>query len=591
MVSVGSIVAGYRIERVLGTGGMGTVYLAKNPTLPRYDALKVLDAELSRDRTFRDRFIREADIVSAFDHPNIVSVYGRGETSDGELWIALQYVNGTDAEEALRSGKMTPRQAIHIVTEVAKALDYAHQRNVVHHDVKPANLLLAHEDGALDRVLLTDFGVARPIDDTDRAMDGAFTATLAYSAPEVITGEYADGRADLYSLGCTLFRLLTGKQPYFQADDVVGTIRAHLQQTQPLVSDHLSWATPDVDAVIAKALAKDPAQRYTSAREFAAAAAAAVRDAAAARQAGAPVRQSAPPAGEAAPAPYRAAPEPAPAGQAPYTFTPAPARANSTLQGIDGAHPRPPAVNPQPLSTPESSAYPDEVPQAAPEPQPAPAEAGQKFSDLTDFRSTIKPRRQRPQLPKAPKLSPVAWLWTAAAVLAVIAAVLITVVVNRSTNSSSETASPSTSATATAGPDYTVQLRKLLPAGYPAGSCTPTTSTPAGARAALSCTQNTDPGGPATATYTLAQDPGALQAALNAVITASTQVVCPGNIQSPGPWRRNANPTVAAGTLYCGTTGDQAIVAWTTDSERLLSVTRANATTMDDLYRWWTSHS
>ncbi|AGB27283.1 serine/threonine protein kinase (plasmid) [Mycobacterium sp. JS623] len=583
MVSVGSIVAGYRIERVLGTGGMGTVYLAKNPTLPRYDALKVLDAELSRDRTFRDRFIREADIVSAFDHPNIVSVYGRGETSDGELWIALQYVNGTDAEEALRSGKMTPRQAIHIVTEVAKALDYAHQRNVVHHDVKPANLLLAHEDGALDRVLLTDFGVARPIDDTDRAMDGAFTATLAYSAPEVITGEYADGRADLYSLGCTLFRLLTGKQPYFQADDVVGTIRAHLQQTQPLVSDHLSWATPDVDAVIAKALAKDPAQRYTSAREFAAAAAAAVRDAAAARQAGVPVRQSAPPAGEGAPAPYRAAPEPPPAGQAPYTFTPSPARTNSS----------PPAAHSQPLPTPESSASPAEVPLAAAEPEalPPPAEDGQKFSDLTDFRSTIKPRRQRPQLPKAPRLSPVGWLWTAAAVLAVIAAVLITVVINRFSTSSTETASSSTSATAAAGPDYTAQLRKLLPAGYPAGACTPATSTPAGARAAVSCTQNTDPGGPASATYTLAQDSAALQSALNAVITTSTQVVCPGNIQSPGPWRRNANPTVPAGTLYCATTGDQAIVAWTTDSERLLSVTRANVTTMDDLYRWWTSHS
>lgn len=162
MVSVGSVVAGYRIERVLGTGGMGSVYLAKNPTLPRRDALKVLDAELSRDRAFRERFIREADIVSQFDHPGIVSVYGRGETSDGELWIALQYVDGTDAEEALRAGEMTPHRAVHIVGEVAKALDYAHQRNVVHHDVKPSNLLLSDEIGDGERVFLSDFGVARP---------------------------------------------------------------------------------------------------------------------------------------------------------------------------------------------------------------------------------------------------------------------------------------------------------------------------------------------------------------------------------------------------------------------------------------------
>jgi serine/threonine-protein kinase len=223
--------------------------------------------------------------------------------------------------------------------------------------------------------------------------------------------------------------------------------------------------------------------------------------------------------------------------------------------------------------------------------QSAPGEDGRKFSDLTDFRPTIRPRRQRAQLPNVSKLSPVAWLWTVAAVLMVIAAVLIMVVINRYSMNPTETASPSASTTATASPADLAQLTKLLPAGYRAGSCTPTSSIPAGARAAVSCTQNTDPGGPAAATYMLAQDPAALQAALNAVITTSTQVVCPGNIQSPGPWRRNATPTVPAGTLYCGTSAGQAIVAWTTDSERLLSVTRANVTTMDDLYRWWTTHS
>jgi serine/threonine-protein kinase len=574
MVAVGSVVAGYRVERVLGAGGMGTVYLAKNPTLPRYDALKVLDAELSRDRTFRDRFIREADIVSAFDHPNVVSVYGRGETEDGELWIALQYVNGTDAEEALRSGKMTPRQAIHIVTEVAKALDYAHQRNVVHHDVKPANLLLSHEVGDADRVLLTDFGVARPIDDTDRAMDGAFTATLAYSAPEVITGDHADGRADLYSLGCTLFRLLTGKQPYFQADDVVGTIRAHLQQAQPRVSDHLSWATPDVDDVIAKALAKDPTQRYASAREFAAAAATAVREAAAARQAGPAARQGAPDAG--AGAPYRRAVAPGPRS----TFTPtsdkpsAPRASRREPAPTAAAAPMPPAA-----AREEGSVAPPAVPR-------------QQFGD-TDFRASIKPRRQRPKLPKVAKPSSTVRLWILAAALTAIAAVLITmvVVVQRSAPSAAPSASSTTSSPRAVSSETLGRLARLLPVGYPAGSCTPPSAVPVRAQAVMTCTQNTDAGGPTTATYTLATDGAALRSALQAVISGSTQVVCTGNIQSPGPWRRNANPTVPAGTLYCGTTGGQAVVAWTTDAELLLSVTRADLAGMDDLYRWWASHS
>lgn len=126
MLIAGSVVAGYRIEGVLGTGGMGAVYLAANPTLPRHDALKVLSAELSHDPDFRARFVREADVASGLDHPNIVSVYNRGQTETGELWIAMQFVDGTNADAALRARTMTPQRAVHIVTEVAKALDYAH---------------------------------------------------------------------------------------------------------------------------------------------------------------------------------------------------------------------------------------------------------------------------------------------------------------------------------------------------------------------------------------------------------------------------------------------------------------------------------
>src|ERR1700743_1089624 len=163
MLPVGAVVAGYRIERALGTGGMGAVYLAQNPTLPRRDALKVRSAELSRDQEFRARFVREADVAARLDHPNIVSIYRRGETDDGQLWIAMTYVAGTDADRGVFDGTMTPARAVHLVGEIAKALDYAHQRNVVHRDIKPANFLLARGYGGDERAVLADFGSARAL--------------------------------------------------------------------------------------------------------------------------------------------------------------------------------------------------------------------------------------------------------------------------------------------------------------------------------------------------------------------------------------------------------------------------------------------
>jgi serine/threonine-protein kinase len=216
VLSAGSLVAGYRIERVLGVGGMGTVYLAANPTLPRFDALKVLSPELSRDADFRARFTREADVAAALQHPQIVAVYNRGVTDDGQLWIAMQYVAGTDADDALRAGTMTPQRAVHITGEVAKALDFAHQRNVVHRDIKPANFLLSGPVGASEQALLGDFGIARALDDVSLTATGNVMATAAYAAPEVLSGLRFDGRADIYSLGCTLFRLLTGKTPFLR---------------------------------------------------------------------------------------------------------------------------------------------------------------------------------------------------------------------------------------------------------------------------------------------------------------------------------------------------------------------------------------
>ena len=207
----GTVVSGYRIESVLGSGGMGTVYLAEDPVLPRRVALKVLSAELSADPAFRARFQREADLAATLDHPNVVTVYSRGESESGQLWIAMQYVAGSDAQQECEAGRMSPTRAVRIVGEVAKALDFAHKRDLVHRDVKPANFLLTEGD---ERILLADFGIARSLDDAAGLTGtGTVMATVAYAAPETLSGGDVDGRADVYALGCSLYRMLTGQTP------------------------------------------------------------------------------------------------------------------------------------------------------------------------------------------------------------------------------------------------------------------------------------------------------------------------------------------------------------------------------------------
>jgi serine/threonine-protein kinase len=274
--NVGDVVGGYTIEGVLGSGGMGTVYRARNPVLPRSDALKILSAEFSRDDQFRARFQREADVAATLDHPNIVAVYSRGET-EGQLWIAMQYVDGTDADRELRNGTLTPQRAAHITSEVAKALDFAHRRGIMHRDIKPANFLLTEDD---ERVFLADFGIARALDDAAHlTTDGTVMASVAYAAPEALTGVAVDHRTDIYSLGCSLFRMLTKKAPYAGLPGGLPAMAAaHMSSPPPRVTDMVPSLPRSLDDVIATAMAKDPSQRYQTARELADAATAAIAD-------------------------------------------------------------------------------------------------------------------------------------------------------------------------------------------------------------------------------------------------------------------------------------------------------------------------
>lgn len=270
----GGSVAGYRLERVLGRGGMGTVYLAQHPRLPRSVALKLLDENMFGDPEARARFQREADLAARLDHPNVVTVFDRG-VEDRRPWIAMQYVRGTDAGA---EGMIEPHRAIRIVSEVAAALDFAHGRGVLHRDIKPANILLARSESAQpERVLVADFGIARlQFDQNPLTQTGTFTATLAYASPEQLAGLPLDPRCDQYSLACTVFVLLTGAPP-FAATNPVAVIQSHMSADPPAISAHGRILPAALDPVLRRALAKRPEDRFGTCAEFADAVAVAFR--------------------------------------------------------------------------------------------------------------------------------------------------------------------------------------------------------------------------------------------------------------------------------------------------------------------------
>jgi serine/threonine protein kinase, bacterial len=266
----GDVFAGYAIVRRLGSGGMGEVYLAQHPRLPRRDALKVLPATLTADHEYRQRFSREADMAAELWHPHIVGIHDRGEF-EGQLWLSMDYVEGTDAAELLRSrypSGMPKAEVFEILTAVADALDYAHLRGLLHRDVKPANILLTEADPRGRRILLADFGIAREIGDiSGLTATNMVVGTTAYSAPEQLMGSDIDGRADQYALGCTAFQLLTGAAPYQNSNPAV-VITQHLSAPPPQIGERRPELA-GLNDVITKVLAKDPGDRYPSCSDFA----------------------------------------------------------------------------------------------------------------------------------------------------------------------------------------------------------------------------------------------------------------------------------------------------------------------------------
>ncbi|MEV0587935.1 serine/threonine-protein kinase [Nonomuraea sp. NPDC050310] len=264
---IGQEVAGYYIEDIIGKGGMAVVYLALDPRLSRRVALKILNPVLSVDDRFRQRFILESRTVASIEHPNIIPIYEASADPGGVLYIAMRYVEGLDLRRLIIDrGPLPLGQANQLFAQVAAALDTAHNHDLIHRDVKPANILVAG-----DHVYLTDFGITKHrtsisgLTQTDQ-----FIGTPRYMAPEQINKEVIDGRCDQYALACVVYEALTGRLP-FERDNDIALLWAHLAESPAPLSQLRPELPPAVDAVMMRALAKSPEQRFDSCGEFVAA--------------------------------------------------------------------------------------------------------------------------------------------------------------------------------------------------------------------------------------------------------------------------------------------------------------------------------
>ena len=258
---LGTNLGPYRIERIIGRGGMGVVYLAEQRELGRKVALKLLAPEYADDEAFRARFLRESRAAASIDHANIIPIYEAGEV-DGTYYLAMRYVEGTDLDARLKVGPLDPDVAVDMLAQAASALDAAHAAGLIHRDVKPANLLLADEGGGIPHVYLTDFGLTkRRQSRSGLTRAGSTLGTLEYMAPEQVEGRDVDAPADEYALAGVAFHCLTGRVPFVRESDVAVAM-AHLRDAPPSAVALRPALPAGVDAVLARGMAKDPSTRY-----------------------------------------------------------------------------------------------------------------------------------------------------------------------------------------------------------------------------------------------------------------------------------------------------------------------------------------
>ncbi|HEX6358013.1 serine/threonine protein kinase [Actinophytocola sp.] len=259
----------YRIDGVLGKGGMSVMYRATDIRLGRKVALKVIAEHLTEDPEFRERFVDEARNTSAIDHANVVPLYDFGEV-DGLLYIAMRLVDGSDLASLIKNAPLTPERTVALLSQVAEALDNLHERGLVHLDVKPANVLVTSRESTAEHVYVADFGLTRRGATGHRTRGGDFLGSPTYAAPEHLRGEPVDGRTDEYSLACVLFACLAGRPPY--QGSVPEVIQGHLNREAPSLTEHARNLPAAIDEVVRRGMAKTQNQRYANCRELIAAA-------------------------------------------------------------------------------------------------------------------------------------------------------------------------------------------------------------------------------------------------------------------------------------------------------------------------------
>ncbi|HEX2283995.1 MAG TPA: serine/threonine-protein kinase, partial [Mycobacterium sp.] len=501
---VGSQIGPYRLRRLLGKGGMGEVYEAEDTVKDRIVALKLLPESASHDPVFRKRLQREAHSAGRLQEPHVVPIHDYGEV-DGLLYVDMRMIDGTDLRKVLkRYGPMTPARAVAIVRQIASALDAAHESGVMHRDVKPENIILTRDDFAY----LVDFGIANAATDEKLTELGTAVGTYAYMAPERFTNDEVTYRADIYALACVLHECLTGSQPY-PGDSVSVVITAHLMQPIPRPSEERPGIPKAFDEVIARGMAKKPADRFASAGDLAMAANDALTD----RdqdQAATILQRS-----TAATLPGTAPPFEAPAR--PYHQTPPPTPPSTPPPPAAAFHtPPPPTSGPMTASGPPSGPM-WTTPPAPPGP----------------------PRKAAPWIPIAA---------AAAVFVLVLGALGIWWFVKPDDSSPSGLATTTTPETTerttrrtprTENPQsFDSKLIELLPRGYDEGVCRPAHPPATGALATVDCGAASPDGGPTNARYSLFADQAMLDKAFDQTIALYTPMLrCPGATEdSPTTW-------------------------------------------------------
>jgi serine/threonine kinase PknH len=547
----------------------------------------VMTAEFSRDPVFRERMRREARTAGRLQEPHVVPIHDYGEI-DGQMFMEMHLIEGIDLDDMLkRFGPLTAPRAVAIITQIASALDAAHAAGVMHRDIKPPNILITRDDFAY----LVDFGIASATTDEKLTQLGTAVGTWKYMAPERFSNGEVTYRADIYALACVLFECLTGTPPY-RANTAGELVRAHTSDAIPLASAVRSGIPKAFDAVIARGMAKKPADRYASAGDLALAAHEALstpdQD-----HADDILRRSR----EATLATDINIATPPTAAAQPQANTPPPPYAPPS-----SGPPPPPGQTPRPWA-----------PESGPVPTPSQPVSGPQYYPQTGGNWTGAPAGPThwglTQQPPKPKRNP----WPVVAGVCALVVVLVAAAVGvyiatshednpqpppiaTSTTTPPKSTTPTTTTTTTTTPagDLEGQLLGIVPPGYPSGACTSATPKPntvwSDALAMVDCDQNTKPGGPSKARYALFPNPNVLKDAFDADIKLLQMATCPGGTANPEAWQHPNAPKVDVGMIACGTYENHPNMVWSNQVKLLLCDVFGDPPNIEDLHTWWTKY-